>query len=596
MDDSTTPQLSRRGFLSTATALAAAPKASRLNVILILTDDQGYGDLGCHGNPVLKTPHLDRLHAESTRFTNFYSSPLCAPTRASLMTGRYNYRTGIVDTWVGLAQMRPNEVTMAEMFLRAGYRTALFGKWHLGDNYPMRPMDQGFAESLTFTDGAIGALGDPAPNTYFDPVFFRNGTPEKTKGYCTDIFFNEAIRFLEKKNSQPALIYLPVNVPHGPLDVAENYAAPYRQAGMDNTTARVYGMVANLDENIGRLLQFLKTSALEKDTLVIFMSDNGPWGTPRYNAGLRDFKGTVYEGGIKVPFFLRAPGHLRAGVDIDRVAAHIDVLPTLLELCGVKAPSAVRLDGRSLMPLLRDRAAAWPSRTLFFQQTRPDAQGIDEPRLFTHAAARSQRFKIVMSARKPADLYTQAISEADTELYDLEKDPGEKQNIARSHPQVVATMRQDYERWFRDVTVGLDQPVRMHLGAKAANPVLLTPQDLRGPRAYLAPWNYERAKTYWKSEPDGYGFWEVELVRAGRYQFTTRLGTAESPQPLKAGQATLALGSQKEAQAIAAGATAVTWNLRLRPGPSRLEIGYSGQRQDGRLISPFFVDVKYLGS
>ncbi len=596
MDDSTTQQLSRRGFLATATALAAAPKSSRLNVILILTDDQGYGDLGCHGNPILKTPHLDRLHAESTRFTNFYSSPLCSPTRASLMTGRYNYRTGIVDTWVGLAQMRPNEVTMAEMFRSAGYRTALFGKWHLGDNYPMRPMDQGFTESLTFTDGAIGALGDPAPNTYFDPVFFRNGMPEKTKGYCTDIFFNEAIHFLEKKTAQPALIYLPVNVPHGPLDVAESYSAPYRQAGMDNTTARVYGMVANLDENLGRLLQFLKTSGLEKDTLVIFMSDNGPWGTPRYNAGLRDLKGTVYEGGIKVPFFLRAPGHLRAGVDIDRVAAHIDVLPTLLDLCGVKAPTAVRLDGRSLMPLLQDRAAAWPSRTLFFQQTRPDPQGIDEPRLFTHAAARSQRFKIVMSAHQPADLYTQAISEADTELYDLEKDPGEKQNIAPSHPQVVAAMRQDYERWFRDVTVGLDQPVRMHLGAKAANPVVLTPQDLRGPRAYLAPWNYERAKAYWRSEPDGYGYWEVELVRAGRYQFVTRLGTSESPQPLQAGEATLAVGSQKESQAIAAGATTVTWNLRLRPGPARLEIGYSGQRKDGRLISPFFVDVKYLGS
>jgi arylsulfatase A-like enzyme len=596
MGEQNTSHISRRSFIATAATLAAAPKPSRMNVVFILTDDQGYGDLACHGNPVIQTPHLDRLHAESTRFTNFYSSPLCSPTRSSLMTGRYNYRTGIVDTWVGLAQMRSSEITLAEMFRGAGYRTALFGKWHLGDNYPMRPMDQGFNESLTFTDGAIGSLGDPSPNTYFDPVFFRNGVPEKTRGYCTDIFFNETMRFLERKSDRPALVYLPVNVPHGPLQVAESYADPYRKAGMDDTTSRVYGMIANLDENIGRLLEFLKTSGLEKDTLVIFMSDNGPWGTPRYNAGLRDVKGTVYEGGIKVPFFMRAPGRLRSGADIDRIAAHIDVLPTLLELCGVKAPGSVRMDGRSLVPLLQGQATNWQPRTLFFQQTRPDPNGIDEPRLFTHAAARSQRFKIVMSAPRPAEIYTKAISEAETQLYDLEKDPGEKNNVASAHPQVVSAMRQDYERWFRDVTAGLDSPVRIHLGAKAANPVLLTPQDLHGPRAFLSPWNYDRAKAYWKAEPDGHGYWEVEVVRSGRYEFVTRLGTAELPQPLKAGLASFAAGSLKEAQPIAGGSTAVTFKVRLKAGPARLEIGYSGQRKDGQVITPYFVDIKYLGN
>jgi len=595
MPVSTSP-ISRRSFLAASCAASAAAKSKGLNVILILTDDQGYGDLGCHGNKVIRTPNLDRLHGESTRFTNFYASPLCSPTRASLMTGRYSYRTGIVDTWVGLAQMRPDEVTMAEVFRKAGYRTGLFGKWHLGDHYPMRPMDQGFEQSLTFTDGMIGALGDPAPNTYFDPVFLRNGRPEKTHGYCTDIFFSETMRFLERPSNRPAFVFLPTNVPHGPLQVEDRYIQPYRKAGMDDTTARVYGMVENLDENVGRLLTFLRTSGLDQNTLVLFMSDNGGWGTTRYSAGLRDQKGSVYEGGIKVPSFWRAPGRLQSGIDIDRIAAHIDVLPTLLELCGIPRPSGVAVDGRSLVPLLKDPAATWTPRTLFFQQSRPDPAGIDEPRLFTHCAARSQQYKIVMTARDSKQTYTQAINESETELYDLARDPGERKNLARDHPEIVIEMRQAYASWFRDVTQGLDRPVRVHLGDKAANPVTLTPQELRGPRAPAAPWNYDRAKNYWKTEPDGHGFWEVQVKRSGRYEIVSRLGTAETPYPLKAGAAALEVGSVKLQQTISAGDPVIKFSVRLKPGPARLQIDLSGQRQDGRVVAPFFVDVKYLGN
>jgi arylsulfatase A-like enzyme len=585
--------ITRRSFLALAAASGATAKA-RPNVILILTDDQGYGDLGCHGNQIIKTPHLDRLHRESVRFTNFYSSPLCSPTRASLMTGRYSYRTGIVDTWVGLAQMRPSEVTMAEAFRGAGYRTGLFGKWHLGDNYPMRPMDQGFDESLTHTDGMIGALGDPEPNTYFDPVLFRNGQPEQTRGYCTEVFFEAATAFLEKKRSRPFLLYLPTNVPHGPLQVADRDLEPYKKLGLADDTARVYAMVSNLDENVGRLLAFLQTSGLEKNTIVVFMSDNGPWGTPRHNAGLRGYKGTVYDGGIKVPFFVRAPGLLPAGVDVDRIAAHIDVMPTLLELCGAALPK-VKLDGRSLAPLLKNAAAPWPDRTLFFQQSRPDPAGIDEARLFTNCAARSQRYKIVMTAADPKQTYTKAISAPETELYDLEKEPGEQTNLASRHPEIVARMRDEYAAWYRDVMAGVDSPVRIHLGAKAANPVTLTPQDLRGPRAPAAPWNYDRARAYLKSEPDGFGHWEVEVTRSGRYEFIARLGAPKMPATLKPGTVDLRVGAVSQRQTIAPDAPSVTFGVKLPAGPARLEIEMTGQRRDGQAISPFFVDVKYLG-
>lgn len=566
------------------------------NVILILTDDQGYADLACHGNQHLRTPFLDRVHRESVRFTNFHSSPLCSPTRASLMTGRYNYRTGVIDTWVGLAMMRPTEVTLAESLGGAGYRTGLFGKWHLGDNYPLRAMDQGFQETLTFTDGMLGAIGDPAPNTYFDPVLLRNGKPEKTSGYCTQVFFDAAMQFMKENRERPFFVYLPTNVPHGPLDVAESDAAPYRAMGLDDATAKVYGMVENLDGHVGRLLRFLETSGLEKDTILIFMSDNGLYGT-RYNAGLRGQKGTVYNGGIKVPFFVRAPGRFAGGVDVDRIAAHIDVHPTLLDLCGVKKPAGPAMDGVSLRPLLEGHSAGWPDRTLFFQQTRPDPNGLDEPRLFTHCAVRSQRYKIVMSAANPKELYTKASGPEETELFDMEKDPGESNNIAKAHPEIVNRMRSEYEAWFREVTRGLEPPVRNVLGAPEANPTTLTGQDVRGPHAPFVAWNHRMAERHRRSEPNGSGYWEVEVRRAGEYEITLRFGAAEDENSaLEAGQARLRIGKVSRELPIVQGARAVTFRLSLEPGEARLEATLSGQRKDGEWVSPCFVDVRRLGA
>ena len=327
-----------------ARALAEPP---RPNVLIIITDDQGHGDFGIHGNPVLKTPNLDRLARSGVQLTNFYVSPVCAPTRSSLLTGRYNYRTGVVDTFQGRAMMRTEEVTLAERLGSAGYRTGIFGKWHLGDNAPMRPIDQGFRESLVLKGGGIGQASDPPGGThYFDPILQHNGKPETRKGYCSDIFTTAAIEFMTAERDRPFFTYLAFNCPHTPLEVPESDHAKYADADLSNSrfplveagrsssptshdeTARVYGMIANIDDNLGRLFQRMEQTGLASNTLVIFLTDNGPQQV-RYVSGLRGRKGTVYDGGIRVPCFLRWPGVLKPGEQIDRIAAHIDLTPTV---------------------------------------------------------------------------------------------------------------------------------------------------------------------------------------------------------------------------------------------------------------------------
>src|SRR5687767_5393095 len=363
----------------TALAVIAAP---RPNVLVIITDDQGHGDLGFHGNPDIHTPNLDRLARESVRCKYFYVSPVCAPTRASLLTGRYNYRTGVADTYLVRAMMFTDEVTLPEMFAGAGYRTGIFGKWHLGDNYPMIAMDQGFQESLIHKGGGIAQPSDPpGGDSYFDPTLYRNGIAVKSKGYCSDVFTDATIDFIEHNRGHPFLAWLAFNAPHTPLQVPEADLAPYRKLTND-VTAKVYAMVSNVDKNVGRLLK-----KLPENSIVIFLTDNGPQ-QPRYNSGMRDRKGGVHDGGIRVPFFIRWPEKLPAGREVEQIAAHIDLAPTLLEACGISATR--KFDGVSLWSLLTGARVPWPERTLYFQWHRGDA-----PELHRAFAARSSRFKLV---------------------------------------------------------------------------------------------------------------------------------------------------------------------------------------------------------
>jgi len=413
------------------------------NIILIMTDDQGFGDVGFHGNQLIETPNIDRLAGQSIELTNFYVSPVCAPTRASLMTGRYNYRTGVVDTWLGRAMMHSDEVTIAELLLDAGYKTGIFGKWHLGDNYPLRAMDQGFQESLVHRGGGIGQPADPPGNRYFDPILLKNGKDIESSGYCTDIFFDAAIEFVQKNRDQPFFAYIATNAPHTPLQISDHYVEPYIQKGANEITAKVYGMVTNIDENVGRLLTTMAEIGVEKNTILIFMTDNGHQ-QERYSAGLKGRKTTVHDGGIRVPFLIRWPSGLNETERIDQIAAHIDVVPTLLDLCGIDDAKSLKLDGISLKPLLTGETNKLPERNLFFQSHRGEV-----PEKGRACAIRNQKYKLVQAVGWPKGPMTESPK---WELFDMTTDEGEENDIAETHPDTVVAMKSDYFVWFDEIS------------------------------------------------------------------------------------------------------------------------------------------------
>jgi len=501
------------------------------------------------------------------------------------MTGRYYYRTGLVDTFLGRSMMFPDEVTIAQMLADAGYRTGIFGKWHLGDNYPMRAMDKGFQESLVLSGGGLAQPADPPfeihpDGAYFDPWLRHNGEWVRKKGYITDVVTDAALDFISKKSSKPFFIYVPYNAPHVPLQVPEKYLARYKDADLSvpqnsghpvvkpdfASAARVYAMVECIDDNIGRLLAKLDQLKIAKNTIVIFLTDNGPW-EPRYNSGMLDRKGNVHEGGVRVPFFIRWPGHLPAGRAVDRIAAHIDVAPTLLELCGVKKPVSVKFDGVSLAPLLQGNAANWPDRTLFFQWHRGDV-----PELNRACAALSQNYKLV----QPLGGFNQKwTAEPVFELYDYANDPLEMTNIAPQQPAVVAQMRRQYEAWFKDVTGARDYtvPPRIHLGAPQQKEVLLTRQDGRMPNLTLTSKRI--------------AIWFVDVRRAGDYAITLRF--AKTTQPAVA---RFTLATVKAEAAVPVGETSVSFlRVRLPQGLATLEpVLETGAKQ----TTMDYVEAKFL--
>lgn len=503
-------------------SVVGAGAENKPNIVLIITDDQGFGDLGCHGNPRLKTPAIDKLAAQSVELTRFHVCPVCSPTRSSLLTGRYNYRTGIVDTFWGRSMMYPDETTLAEYLIAAGYSTGIFGKWHLGDCAPMRPVDQGFADSLVIRGGGLRQPSDPPGSTgYFDPTLYRSGLATKTKGFCSDIFTDEAIAFIDRnrREGKPFFLYLPFNCPHTPLEIDAASVKPYRSPPMQiddfpvdgqpidkdfdpELTAKLYATVTDIDGNVGRLLTALDQWKLAENTIVIFMTDNGPQQS-RFNCGMRGKKGSVYDGGIRVPFFVRWPGRLEAGRKADVVAAHIDVTPTLLEACGVREalPGAKPMDGISLLPILEGRAKHVPERTLFFQWHRGNI-----PELGRAFAARTSRWKLVQSQGVNG---TQLPKPLPFELFDMQADPFEMHNQADAHPEIVRQLYSQYSDWYSSVRAEHQfQPPLIKLGRTyeaPANGVTLTQQDWRGPDDKIAG--------------NKYGRWLVDADR-GKYQIT----------------------------------------------------------------------------
>lgn len=433
----------------------AAMEGKRPNIVFIITDDQGYGDLSCHGHPFLKTPNLDRLHAEGVRFTDFHVSPTCAPTRSALLTGRHEFRNGVTHTIYERERLRLDAVTLPQVLKRAGYRTGIFGKWHLGDEDEYQPGKRGFDEVFIHGGGGIGqsypgSCGDAPGNLYQDPWVRHNGTFVKAAGYCTDVFFAEALRWIAAKNDQPFFAYIATNAPHTPLQVRPEdearFAAQVKAGQIEPDVAKYLGMIANIDDNVGRLLAALDRQDLTRDTLVVFMNDNGAWpkGAKLYNAGMRGHKNTPWLGGTRASSFWRWPGTLKAG-DVPALTAHVDVFRTLAQVAGVKLTQAEegQAEGRSLIPLLSDSAAPWGERTLVTHEGRWKPGTAPETFKYRNCSVRSGRWQL-MSASKD---FTQPA----WQLFDVVADPGQATDVAAAHPAVVASLSAAFETWWTSV-------------------------------------------------------------------------------------------------------------------------------------------------
>jgi len=507
----------RAGFMLAGLSLismAYGQAQKHPNVILIITDDQGYGDFGFTGNPHVKTPCLDKLAGESIRFNNFYVSPVSAPTRSSLMTGRYSLRTGVRDTYNGGAMMASSEVTIAEVLKGAGYATGQFGKWHLGDNYPSRPIDQGFDESLMHLGGGMGQPGDittylRGDSSYFNPLLWHNGLQESYSGYCSDIFTDQAIRFIEKNRTGPFFCYLAFNAPHTPLQVPEKYYNMYRDIdpslGFDSDkrpfpemsekdkedARKVYAMVSNIDDNTCKVLKKLDELGISDNTVVIFMTDNGPQQR-RYIAGMRGLKGSVYRGGVRVPLLIRYQGTGKGIKEIEATVAHIDILPTIASICNASLPGDRKIDGIDLMPLLTGSKKEFPDRSLFFYWTR------HSPELYNNIALYNGRYKLVGNTD-----YNAPVSKF--ELFDIQNDPYEQKNLVNELPDIAAGLKAELDSTFSGLAASGNMTGKPYIiiGTAAENPVILNRNDADG------QWGI------WEQE-EVFGMWRV-MINEGRY-------------------------------------------------------------------------------
>ncbi|MBM3736225.1 MAG: arylsulfatase [Acidobacteria bacterium] len=587
-------RLSRRQFLFTASAASAAK--ARPNVILIMTDDQGYGDIARHGNPVIHTPHLDALHDRAVRLTNYHVSPTCAPTRSALMTGRYTNITGAWHTIMGRSLLDHREVTMADVFRANGYRTGIFGKWHLGDNFPCRPQDRGFDEVLVHGGGGIWQTPDFFGNDYSGDTYFHNGKPEKFDGYCTDVWFSGARRFITdaKGRGKPFFCYLTPNAPHGPMWAPEGTEERYKNApGLREPG--FYGMIENIDQNVGGLVDFLKSSGLDQDTILIFTTDNGTSsGAQVFNAGMRASKGSPYDGGHRVPFFIHWPGGgLTGGRGIDTLAAHIDVLPTLMELCGVKRAKGPEMHGRSLVPVLRGSVKDWPDRTII-----TDSQRMEKLVKGRQASVMTQQWRMVNPSLDG--------NPARWELYDMRQDPGQKTNLFERNQETAARLLGEYDRWWGMVSARGEEYVRIAVGDPRENPSRLTAHDWHG-EGVEKVWNQRGIRQGAVAN----GFWAIDVTRTGKYRFELRRWPAEINLPvnyflrdsstnresaegvsISAVKARISVGGVDESVAVGNQDTAAVFTLALRKGPAELRTWFTSS--DGTERGAYYVYISKL--
>jgi arylsulfatase A-like enzyme len=590
-----------RGWILLAALMLLAPVCNgKPNVILVLTDDQGFGDLGRHGNPVLKTPELDRFGESAVRFDRFFVSPTCAPTRAALLTGQHEFAVGVSHTIMGRNLLRPGAATLPEVLGAAGYATGIFGKWHLGENFPCRPQDRGFQEVLIHGGGGIGQTPDRWGNRYESPVLQHNGTWTPYSGYCTDIFFREATTWMQAQVTarKPFFLYLATNAAHAPFAATPEDAKRYLDAGIAPELANFYGMLANLDRNFGALMQAVDASGAARDTIVIFMSDNGS-ALGAFNAGMSGTKGSAREGGVRVPCFIRWPEKLKPR-NVSEIAAHVDLLPTLAGWCGAALPdgwTGAGVDlGSALLnekPLPRDRALVthagrWP--------------GEDSPaqHRFRNYSVRDNQFRLVGLA-----------------LYDLHADPGEAHDVFAGHPDVVSRLTTTYGKWWESVAPSLQLPVRYLIGSEEQPQLALTAHDWWPPR------DVEKsvgAATLW-SQPQVRGLleklanpaarqqltsvtgrWFLQAARDGHYKVTLRLLPPEAGADevralgrLRSGKAHVRVNREEVIVDVLDGASAISVGIDVEAGELDLEAWFDGQLPAPHVLGAMFVTIERVG-
>ena len=476
------------------------------NVIVVITDDQGYGDLGCHGNPYILTPNLDQFSSEAVTFSNFHVSTTCAPTRGALMTGRHTNRLNVFHTIAGRSLLYEDEVILPQVLGSNGYRCGMFGKWHLGDNYPFRPEDRGFTEVVRHGGGGITQLPDYWGNDYFDDSYWHNGEIQSYEGYCTDVFFEEAMRFIRENKDRPFFCYLSTNAPHGPLNVPAEYVELYREMEqVPERQKRFYGMITNIDDNFKRLENQLDELGLTENTLLIFMTDNGTaLGHTVYDGGLRGNKGSEYEGGHRVPFMMRWPqGKIGGGRKVEQLTAHYDVLPTLVDLLDLDFAPGKALDGTSLKPLLYGKTDSWPRRILYM-----DTQRVQNLVKYKQYSVMDEDWRLVNGK----------------ELYHMGTDLGQDSNIIDQHPEVAASLAEGYERWWQSIVdEGVEERFAyIKAGTPYENPVRICSHDMLTP--LLSFWHQYGAV----EAAEGKGIWKVEIVEEGDYSICLRRFPRES--------------------------------------------------------------------
>ena len=547
------------------------------NIILIITDDQGYGDIGYNGNPHIKTPNLDLLATNSMRFNNFYVSPVCAPTRSSLLTGRYSLRTGVTDTYNGGAMMSNDEITLAEILKENNYQTGIFGKWHLGDNYPFRPTDQGFHESLIHLSGGIGQVGDftnyyKGNRSYFDPILWHNNEQKKYEGYCSDIFTDEAIKFIEENKSNQFFCYLSFNAPHTPLQVPDKYYDLYKNVDPSVISEsekismteknvldakRIYGMVTNIDDNVGKLVSKLKELKIDQNTILIFMTDNGPQQF-RYVSNLRGLKSSVYNGGIKVPFYLSYPKIHDAGLDLDNFSAHIDVLPSLLDLCDIETPKNIKIDGKNFLNKSREE------RSFFSYWTRKS------PELYQNMSLNKGNYKLVGNTN-----YDSPIERF--ELFDIDNDPYEMENLIENKKELAIQMKLEMDNIYNELinSKNIKNKPRIIIGSEFENPTYLNRNDASGQRGIWA-------------QNEIFGFWRIKAL-SGKYNFRFKFNNLN----LTSGQMVIEVGNQVYSKKVEVddNGYALMENIHLNEGEFDLTPLFRYERKN---IFPFWVEINKL--